>query len=96
VPEDRVGTYTCVIKYGQGVKRVYWNPTKRVKVTTAKSATFMVGVYGKRTAVKGGTNEVRRLPAHHGALEILITRVLIAPCPRPAHHTNTHGGTFTS
>jgi hypothetical protein len=55
--KDRNGTYTCVIKYAKGVKRVYWNPTKRVKVTTAKSATFMVGVYGKRTAIKGGSKK---------------------------------------
>jgi hypothetical protein len=51
---DRRGTYTCVIKYKRGVKRVYWNPTKRVKLNVARNATFKVGVYGKRTAVKGG------------------------------------------
>jgi hypothetical protein len=55
--KDGKGTYTCVIKYSGGVKRVYWNPTKRVKVTTAKSATFMVGVYGKRTSIKGGSKK---------------------------------------
>jgi hypothetical protein len=48
------GTYTCVIKYKGGVKRVYWNPTKTVKLKAARNATFKVGVYGKRTAVKGG------------------------------------------
>lgn len=53
--KDAAGTYTCVIKYSGGVKRVYWNPTKRVKVRTAKNATFMVGVYGKRTSIKGGS-----------------------------------------
>ena len=26
--KDRAGTYTCVIKYAEGVRRVYWNPTK--------------------------------------------------------------------
>ncbi|MGH8939094.1 MAG: GH39 family glycosyl hydrolase, partial [Actinomycetes bacterium] len=53
--QDRKGTFTCVIKYSRGVKRVYWNPTKRVKVRTVKSATFMVGVYGKRKAIRGGS-----------------------------------------
>jgi hypothetical protein len=55
--KDRAGTYTCVIKYGKGVKRVYWNPTKRVRITTAKSATFLVNVYGKRKAVRGGARK---------------------------------------
>lgn len=55
--KNSAGTYTCVIKYAKGVKRVYWNPTKRVKVKTAKSATFMVGVYGKRISIKGGSSK---------------------------------------
>ena len=52
---DSRGTYTCVVKYGQGVRRVYWNPTKRVKVKVAKSATFLQGVYGVKKSVKGGS-----------------------------------------
>jgi hypothetical protein len=48
------GTYTCVIKYKKSVKRVYWNPTKKVKVKAARNATFKVGVYGKRQKIKGG------------------------------------------
>jgi len=52
--KDARGTYTCVIKYAGGVKRVYWNPTKTVKLTAVRNATFKVGVYGKRTAIKGG------------------------------------------
>lgn len=51
---DRVGTYVCVIRYSGGFKRVYWNPSKTVKVRTAKSATFTVGIYGVRKAIKGG------------------------------------------
>jgi hypothetical protein len=53
--KDRAGTYTCVITYAKGVKRVYWNPSKKVKVTTARTATFKVGIYGARTKVKGGS-----------------------------------------
>jgi hypothetical protein len=50
--KDRAGTYTCVIKYSGGVKRVYWNPTKKVTVVAAKGATYKVGIYGVRKAVK--------------------------------------------
>jgi hypothetical protein len=53
--KDRAGTYTCVISYRGGVRRVYWNPTKRVSVTTARSATYKVGVYGVRAKIKGGS-----------------------------------------
>ncbi len=53
--KDSAGTYTCVIAYKRGVRRVYWNPTKKVTVTTARSATFKVGVYGTRTKLKGGS-----------------------------------------
>lgn len=52
--QDRRGTYTCVITYRGGVRRVYWNPTKKVTVKTADKSTYQTGVYGKRTAVKAG------------------------------------------
>jgi len=52
--KDRAGTYTCVIAYAGGVKRVYWNPSRSVKLKAARDATFKVGVYGMRTAVKSG------------------------------------------
>src|SRR4051794_27966003 len=53
--KDSAGTYTCVIAYSGGVRRVYWNPTKKVRVTTARSAKYKVGVYGTRTKIKGGS-----------------------------------------
>ena len=53
-PRTAAGTYTCVIKYAGGVRRVYWNPTKKVKVTTAKSATYKMGVYGKKSPSRAG------------------------------------------
>ena len=53
--KDRAGTYTCVITYSGGVRRVYWNPTKRVRVTTVRSAHYKVGVYGVRAKIKGGS-----------------------------------------
>jgi hypothetical protein len=43
------------VKYGQGVRRIYWNPTKSVKVRLAKSASFTQTVYGVRTSAKGGS-----------------------------------------
>ncbi len=52
---DANGTYTCVLTYAGGVRRVYWNPTKKVHVTTAKGATYKVGIYGTRAAIKGGS-----------------------------------------
>ena len=53
--KDRAGTYTCVITYKGGVKRVYWNPAKTVRITAAKTATFKVGIYGVRSKVRGGS-----------------------------------------
>jgi len=52
---NSAGTYTCVIRYADGVRRVYWNPTKSVKVRVARSATFSENVYGVKKAVKGGS-----------------------------------------
>lgn len=35
---DRVGTYTCVVRYANGsVGRIYWNPGKTVRVRTVSS-----------------------------------------------------------
>ena len=54
---DGRGTYTCVITYAKGVRRVYWNPTKKVTIRTARSATFMQGVYGVKKKIKGGSTK---------------------------------------
>ena len=55
--KSSTGLWTCVLRYGAGVRRVYWHPSKRVKVTTAKSATFMVRGDGNRTKIKGGSKQ---------------------------------------
>jgi hypothetical protein len=52
--EAKNGTYTCVVKYHKGMGRIYWNPTKTVKVTVVKSAKKRVDEYGRSTSVKGG------------------------------------------
>ena len=56
--KDSKGTYTCVIKYSGGVKRVYWNPTKKATVIAAKGASYKVGVTGVRARVKPGAKVV--------------------------------------
>ena len=55
--KDRRGTYTCVIKYSGGFKRVYWNPNKRVRITTVKSATQLVRGDGTTSRIKGGSKQ---------------------------------------
>ena len=52
---DRNGTYTCVVRYAKGIGRIYWNPTKTVKVKVVSSAKKRVDEYGHTTSVKGGT-----------------------------------------
>lgn len=48
------GLYTCVINFAGGVKRVYWHPTRTVKVKVAPSAKSIVGLYGVPKPIKGG------------------------------------------
>lgn len=52
--KDRRGTYTCIIDLKKGVRRVYWNPSKKVTVTAPATAKYATGVYGVRKKVKGG------------------------------------------
>jgi hypothetical protein len=56
---DRHGTYTCTVRYGTGVGRIYWNPkaTPRhpVKVQVVRSATKKVSELGKTTRIQGGS-----------------------------------------
>jgi polysaccharide biosynthesis protein PslG len=49
------GTYTCTLTYRGGVRRVYWNPTRRVTITTARTATFRTTLYGRSSRLKGGS-----------------------------------------
>jgi hypothetical protein len=46
------GVYVCTLKYKQGVKRVYWNPTKRVRVTMPATATYRITLAGKKLKLK--------------------------------------------
>jgi polysaccharide biosynthesis protein PslG len=49
------GTYTCVIQYGTGMGRVYWNPWRSATVTLVPSARQKVSESGTTTKVSGGT-----------------------------------------
>ncbi|MGZ4593899.1 MAG: hypothetical protein ACXV3C_08525 [Actinomycetes bacterium] len=53
------GIYVCTLTYSGGVKRIYWNthPTKKVKVTMPRTATYRVSLYGKKTKIKGGSKQ---------------------------------------
>jgi hypothetical protein len=51
---DSRGTYTCTTKYGSGVKRIYWNPSRTVTVKTVSSATRWTSLLGTSKAIKGG------------------------------------------
>jgi Beta-galactosidase. len=49
------GAYVCTLKYKGGVKRVYWNPTKRVHMTMPSTATYLITLSGKKKKLKGGS-----------------------------------------
>jgi polysaccharide biosynthesis protein PslG len=51
---DRKGTYTCTFAYSGGIKRVYWNPSRKVTVRAVKSARESVGLYGVPRPLSGG------------------------------------------
>ena len=55
---DRKGTYTCTVTSSDGVKRIYWNPTRRARVTLAKSAKKKSTMTGYTTRVRGGKRQV--------------------------------------
>lgn len=52
---DKKGTYTCLVRYKSGVGRIYWNPTKTVKVKLVKSAKQKVTELGATSKAKGGS-----------------------------------------
>ena len=51
---DGKGTYTCTLAFSGGVKRIYWNPSRKVTVRAVKSARASVGVYGVQKPLSGG------------------------------------------
>jgi hypothetical protein len=52
--QDRRGTFTCEMAYSGGVKRVYWNPSRKVTVRAVKSATRVENLKGGGHRITGG------------------------------------------
>jgi hypothetical protein len=53
-PRDSRGTYTCTMTYSGGVKRIYWNPSRKVTVHAVKSARAWAGILGAEHVISGG------------------------------------------
>jgi hypothetical protein len=51
---DGRGTYTCTMTYSGGVKRVYWNPSRKVSVRVHRSAKQWENLKGVETRINGG------------------------------------------
>ena len=49
------GAYVCTLRYKGGVKRVFWNPTKRVRMTMPSTATYRITLSGKKLKLKHGS-----------------------------------------
>ena len=57
------GTYTCVVRYAHGVRRIYWNPRHRVRIPVDTAATHAQDSLGRPLDVtRGGTAEVGYRP----------------------------------
>lgn len=52
---DSRGTYTCVVSYAGGTRRIYWNPYHQARVTLARSARARQGVFGATSSIRGGS-----------------------------------------
>jgi hypothetical protein len=48
------GTYSCKVTYRGGVKRIYWNPSRRTSIRAVGSATSVQMVLGKQRKLRGG------------------------------------------
>lgn len=55
---NKQGTYQCVVRYPSGVRRIYWNPVRRVRVPLANGATYLHTAVGSTRAV-GSTSAIR-------------------------------------
>jgi hypothetical protein len=51
---DGRGTYTCELTYSGGVRRVYWNPTRKVTIRAVKSAKATQGLSGVERPASSG------------------------------------------
>jgi len=53
--KDRRGTYHCVARYSDGVRHIYWNPTRFVSIRTPATTTNWVNQAGVSTRI--GSNK---------------------------------------
>lgn len=51
---DGRGTYLCTVKASDGVRRIIWNPSRKVTYRTMKSATRWTGLQGVTHPLNGG------------------------------------------
>jgi hypothetical protein len=47
---NRQGTYSCVVRYAHGVRTIYWNPRRRVRVDVPRGARYGVTALGGKIA----------------------------------------------
>jgi hypothetical protein len=47
---NRQGTYTCVVRYARGVRTIYWNPQRRVRVDVPRGARYGMTALGGKIA----------------------------------------------
>jgi hypothetical protein len=60
---DGRGTWMCQVRYAHGVRRIYWNPDRRVTVRAVRSATYYQTLKGTRIDLTGGeTLRVGKVP----------------------------------
>jgi hypothetical protein len=61
---NKQGTYQCIVRYSAGVRRIYWNPVREVRVPVATGATTLHTAFGRvrpagaATAIKVGYEPV--------------------------------------
>jgi hypothetical protein len=53
--KDGRGTYHCIAKYSDGVRHIYWNPTRSVSIRTPATTTNWVSQSGVSTRI--GSNK---------------------------------------
>jgi hypothetical protein len=56
---DRRGTYRCVVRYAGGIRTIYWNPHRPVRVRVPQSAVAVQTSKGAVTAMRHGQSTVR-------------------------------------
>jgi hypothetical protein len=57
--QDKKGTYTCIVRYAGGVRRIYWNPQHGARVPLPPNSDFRQTSTGSKAALRSGTNTIR-------------------------------------